>query len=98
MDHFDSWGTRSAGLFTFAENAKHIALYQKFAFYARFLDRDHVEEGDAERRRLVSFQRLEHIAARRRVEKLPLTESIYDGLDLTHEIRTTSTQNVARRC
>jgi GNAT superfamily N-acetyltransferase len=34
---FDAWGTTQSGLFTFAESAKHVALYQKFGFHARFL-------------------------------------------------------------
>ena len=37
MEQFDSWGTRHVGLFTFAQSAKHIALYQKHGFSARFL-------------------------------------------------------------
>src|SRR5215469_1714632 len=37
MAQFDAWGTRHVGLFTFAQSAKHIALYQKYGFYARFL-------------------------------------------------------------
>ena len=37
VEQFDKWGTRHAGLFTFAQSAKHIALYQKHGFYARFL-------------------------------------------------------------
>jgi GNAT superfamily N-acetyltransferase len=37
IDQFDVWQTRHAGLFTFAHSAKHVALYQKFGFDARFL-------------------------------------------------------------
>ena len=37
VDLFDSWGVKDAGLFTFAQSAKHIALYQKFGFWPRFL-------------------------------------------------------------
>jgi ribosomal protein S18 acetylase RimI-like enzyme len=37
MEQFDTWGTRQVGLFTFAQSPKHIALYQKHGFYARFL-------------------------------------------------------------
>src|ERR1700693_1173660 len=37
MEQFETWGTRHAGLFTFAHSAKHVALYQKFGFHARFL-------------------------------------------------------------
>jgi GNAT superfamily N-acetyltransferase len=31
------WHTRHAGLFTFAQSAKHVGLYQKFGFWPRFL-------------------------------------------------------------
>ena len=37
MEQFDDWGTRHVGLFTFAQSAKHVGLYQKYGFYARFL-------------------------------------------------------------
>ena len=37
MERFDAWGTTLAGLFTFADSAKHVALYGKFGFYPRFL-------------------------------------------------------------
>ena len=37
MTQFDLWGTRHVGLFTFAHSAKHLALYQKYGFHARFL-------------------------------------------------------------
>jgi GNAT superfamily N-acetyltransferase len=34
---FEGWSIRHAGLFTFAQSAKHIGLYGKFGFYPRFL-------------------------------------------------------------
>jgi GNAT superfamily N-acetyltransferase len=34
---FDAWGIQHAGLFTFAQSALHVALYQKYGFHARFL-------------------------------------------------------------
>jgi GNAT superfamily N-acetyltransferase len=37
MDCFERWGLRQAGLFTFATSPKHLALYQKFGFWPRFL-------------------------------------------------------------
>jgi hypothetical protein len=37
MDLFSNWNTKHAGLFTFAQSPKHIALYQKFDFWPRFL-------------------------------------------------------------
>ena len=32
MELFERWEIRHAGLFTFAESPKHVALYQKFGF------------------------------------------------------------------
>jgi predicted N-acetyltransferase YhbS len=37
MDCFEAWGITHAGLFTFAHSAKHLALYERFGFHARFL-------------------------------------------------------------
>lgn len=37
MERFAQWGMRHAGLYTFAGSPKHIALYQKFGFWPRFL-------------------------------------------------------------
>ena len=38
MNIFDKkWHTKHAGLFTFAQSAKHLGLYQKFGFWPRFL-------------------------------------------------------------
>src|SRR5690242_5469630 len=37
MELFDKWETRHAGLFTFPHSQKHIALYQRFGFWPRFL-------------------------------------------------------------
>jgi hypothetical protein len=37
VDQLDAWGTTHSGLFTFAQSAKHVGLYQKFGFYPRFL-------------------------------------------------------------
>jgi GNAT superfamily N-acetyltransferase len=37
MQCFERWGTRHAGLFTFAQSAKHVGLYRRFGFWPRFL-------------------------------------------------------------
>jgi predicted N-acetyltransferase YhbS len=92
MDCFTAWGTTHAGLFTFAQSAKHVALYGKYGFYPRFLTAvmtkpiastraggwtTYSSLGDAERRAVVTKCRA-------------LTSAVYDGLDLTHEIRVTA--------
>jgi hypothetical protein len=37
MECFSRWNITHAGLYTFAQSPKHLALYQKFGFSARFL-------------------------------------------------------------
>jgi predicted N-acetyltransferase YhbS len=37
MDLFARWQTRHAGLYTFPHSPKHLALYQKYGFWPRFL-------------------------------------------------------------
>jgi GNAT superfamily N-acetyltransferase len=37
MTIFDGWGVRHTGLFTFANSAKHVGLYQKFGYWPRYL-------------------------------------------------------------
>src|SRR5437868_4710091 len=36
-DQFEAWHVRHAGLFTFAQSAKHVGLYGKLGFHPRFL-------------------------------------------------------------
>ena len=67
MEQFDAWGTRHVGLFTFAQSAKHVGLYQKYGFYARFLYRNHVVPRRAKTKhgRMVALRRIECGAAER---------------------------------
>lgn len=37
VDVYEGWGLRHSGLFTFADSAKHVALYQKFGFWPHAL-------------------------------------------------------------
>jgi GNAT superfamily N-acetyltransferase len=97
MEQFDAWGTRHAGLFTFAQSAKHVALYQKFGFHARFLTaimsaaaaRADDGAGWSRYSALSETQRQEAVRSCREV-----TESIYPGLDLSGEIRATQGQSL----
>ena len=90
-DQFEDWGTRHAGLFTFAQSAKHVGLYGKFGFHPRFLTAimaAPARPADTARNwsrhsELSETQRTEAEAATRE-----LTEQLYDGLDLRAEIRT----------
>jgi len=37
MELFAGWGTAHVGLFTFAQSAKHVGLYQRYGFWPRYL-------------------------------------------------------------
>jgi len=97
MEQFDAWGTRHVGLFTFAQSPKHIALYQKHGFYARFLTalmaaparRAQTQTGLT---RFSALKKTQQEAALRSCRDV--AESIYPGLDLAAEIRTTQAQGL----
>jgi hypothetical protein len=97
MAQFDAWGTRQVGLFTFAQSAKHVALYQKHGFYARFLTA--IMTGPAAAQpRLASWSRFSALSEARQAEALAscraVADSIHPGLDLTEEIRTAQAQDL----
>jgi GNAT superfamily N-acetyltransferase len=86
---FDAWGTRHVGLCTFPQSAKHIALYQKHGFSARFLTA--IMAGPARRASVGrSWSRFSALSAPRQEEALrgcqAIADGIYPGLDLTGEI------------
>src|ERR1700730_11725080 len=90
-DAFEGWSIRHAGLFTFAQSAKHVGLYGKFGFHPRFLTAIMAAPaqpaGAAQR-----WSRYSDLpeAQRMDVENAPreVTEQLYEGLDLREEIRT----------
>jgi hypothetical protein len=85
---FDKWGVRHTGLFTFASSAKHVALYQKFGYWPRYLTAilSFKPEPRANPPALLSAlpkqQREQAIESCRK-----LTNRIDNGLDLSGEIR-----------
>lgn len=97
VDLFSQWGTTHAGLFTFPHSQKHVGLYQKFGFWPRFLTAlmsKTVENktSDAEWStfsKVPADEREQIINACRQ-----LTDSIYEGLDLTSEIAAVAKQNL----
>ncbi len=88
-DAFDRWGVTQAGLFTFPQSAKHVHLYGKFGFHARFLTAIMTKPASAGP--LPENARYSTLAddGRRAAEDAAyaLTDEIYDGLDLRAEIR-----------
>ena len=94
----DAWGTQHAGLFTFAQSAKHIGLYQKHGYWARFLTAimsRAVRQNQAEP---VRWSRYSDLSEDQRVECLKschaLTGALYDGLDVGAEIQAVEAQEL----
>jgi GNAT superfamily N-acetyltransferase len=96
MDLFARWGTRSTGLFTFANSPKHVSLYQKFGFWPRFL----TAIMSAQVRQPASRQgsRLSELPDRDRPAALEaareVTGAVYEGLDVTREIEAVQDQRL----
>jgi GNAT superfamily N-acetyltransferase len=97
MELFGKWGTRHAGLFTFAHSQKHVGLYQKFGFWPRFLTAimsKPVEHTEGEPR----WTRFSEVPSGERDRVLnacrELTGAIYEGLDVGHEIRAVAAQGL----
>ena len=85
---FDKWGVGHTGLYTFAQSTKHMALYQKFGYWPRYLTAimSYKPERRANPPALLSMlpkQQREQAIERCR----QLTNRIDKGLDLTGEIR-----------
>jgi GNAT superfamily N-acetyltransferase len=91
MAQFEAWGTKDVGLFTFPQSARHIGLYQKFGFSARFLTA--VMSAPARAQRVKGSLRFSALTKAEQDGALSvcrrLADALYPGLDLTDEIRTT---------
>ncbi len=96
MECFARWGTRHAGLYTFAQSPKHVGLYQRFGFYPRFLVAIMTKPPGAEV--VAAHTRFSEVPAHEQARCLSacreLTNTIFDGLDVTHEIRMIATQQL----
>ena len=97
MGLFDKWETRHAGLFTFPHSQKHVGLYQRFGFWPRFLTA--IMSKPVQQIRAASrWTRFSAVPAAERDSVLSacreLTDAIYEGLDVAHEIRAVVAQNL----
>jgi GNAT superfamily N-acetyltransferase len=94
---FDSWGTRHAGLFTFAQSARHVGLYQRFGFWPRFLTAV-MSTPVAPPAAAHPGTRMSDMAAADRPGALAsvreLTGAVYPGLDVTREIESVLNQRL----
>jgi GNAT superfamily N-acetyltransferase len=96
MELFAAWQTHHAGLFTFAHSVKHVALYQKYGFWPRFLTA--VMSRPVDRDARSSSVRVSGIADQNLADVLAavgeLTDAVYPGLDLSREIRAVQAQRL----
>jgi hypothetical protein len=95
IDQFDRWGARESSLFTFSNSPKHLALYQKFGYWPRFLT---VIMSKTVGARSTSAVKYSTITAGDRSSALQacreVTGSLYEGLDVTSEIQSVTDQNL----
>jgi GNAT superfamily N-acetyltransferase len=97
MACFERWQTKYARLFTFPQSQKHIGLYQRFGFFPRFLTAVLSKPVESSQRApgwtkfadVPETERNATLAACRE-----LTDAVYDGLDLSHEICAVADQNL----
>ncbi len=95
MTVFDKWGVRHTGLFTFAQSAKHVGLYQKFGYWPRYLTAIMTrtpEANPASQAKSANAPALLSALTKSQREQAiqacgKLTHKIDKGLDLTGEIR-----------
>jgi len=97
MDLFDKWDTTHAGLFTFPQSTKHIGLYQRFGFWPRFLTAIMARQVEAVKSSAL-WTRFSEVPATEQDAVLSMcrevTDAIYEGLDVAHEIRAVAAQKL----
>lgn len=93
---FEHWGTKHAGLYTFAQSAKHVGLYQQFGFMPRYLTAimsRAVKPASGQSISLFSsLSGSEKSECLRAVREL--TDELYEGLEVTIEIEAVDQQKL----
>jgi predicted N-acetyltransferase YhbS len=103
MERFAEWGPEHAGLFTWSHSPGHIHLYEKFGFWARFLTA--IMSKSVVKRLMVGedepepqWSRFSGLPEGDREETLKacgeVTGAVYDGLDVSGEIRAVANQGL----
>jgi GNAT superfamily N-acetyltransferase len=89
LDTFERWGTSYVGLFTLPQSPIHVALYQKFGFWPRFLT-SIMAKPVTMTASTAGWERYSALTAAEQRHCLDqcreLTNSIFDGLELSIEI------------
>ena len=89
MDLFAQWQISHAGLYTFAHSPKHLALYQKYGFWPRFLTAimaKAVEPGKTWTQASYYSEAAETGRARLLMGIREVTKALYRGLDVSREV------------
>jgi GNAT superfamily N-acetyltransferase len=96
IDLFEQWQVRQAGLFTFPQSPMHIGLYQKFGFWPQqltpLLEKEVAAATDGSVATYADRSGREQRGALDACREV--TDSIFDGLDLQHEIVATAAQRL----
>jgi GNAT superfamily N-acetyltransferase len=97
MELFDSWDTKHTALLTFANSGKHIALYQKFGFWPRFLT-PIMSKPVEQKVQGIEWSKYSEVQKKERAKWLDacsnLTSAIYEGLDVRREIHAADVQKL----
>lgn len=97
MECLNKWGTKHAGLFTFAHSQKHVGLYQKFGFWPRFLTAI-MSKPVGQTGRESQWIRFTEVPQDEREGMLlacrQVTDTIYEGLDVGLEVRAVAHQGL----
>jgi predicted N-acetyltransferase YhbS len=97
MDLFAQWQTRHAGLYTFAHSPKHLALYQKYGFWPRFLTAimtKAVEPRKTGTQASYYSEASETGRTRLLMDFWEVTDALYRGLDVSREVLAVSSQGI----
>ena len=97
VELFEQWQVRQAGLFTFAQSAKHVGLYQKFGFWPAHLTAV-MSRPLGSPTAGVRYETYSALAPEQRGAAIGdcrgVTDAIYEGLDVAHEIRAIDRQRL----
>jgi N-acetylglutamate synthase-like GNAT family acetyltransferase len=98
VEVFAKRDVRHAGLFTFAQSQKHVGLYQRYGFWPRFLTAILSKPVQKQTSCAVRSSLFSDASASTQKSHLEacrdLTNEIYEGLDVTQEIRAVFEQNL----
>lgn len=92
-----TWGTKHAGISTFAHGPAHLRLYEKFGFSARSLSETMSKSVTNSKppAQLSRFSALPEVDRREALKAcFELTDALYEGLDLEGEIRVVDTMRL----